>query len=159
MYRDAGGRKHYGYLKDSRSEIIILAGALGSPQLLMLNGIGPTEHLKSMGIPVLMDQPVVGQGKVDNPMNSIFIPTPYPAEKSMLQIVGITKFGSYIEASIGFGTTTDSIHKKYGIMSPKTHRSEDSQRKIRSSSAGVRFRWVTEQSVLTVEAIHEIEVT
>eukprot|EP01018_Ginkgo_biloba_P017001 Gb_31766 [translate_table: standard] len=119
MYRDARGRKHYAYLKDSRSEIIISAGALGSPQLLMVSGIGPAEHLKSMGIPVLMDQPAVGQGMADNPMNSIFIPTPYPAEKSLLQVVGITKFGSYIEASSGFGTTTDSIHKKYGIMSPK----------------------------------------
>eukprot|EP01018_Ginkgo_biloba_P000490 Gb_32365 [translate_table: standard] len=119
MYIDARGRKHYAYLKDSRSEIIISAGALGSTQLLMLSGIGPAEHLKSMGIPLLMDQPAVGQGMADNPMNSIFIPTPYPPEKSLLQVVGITTFGSYIEASSGFGTTADSIHKKYGIMSPK----------------------------------------
>eukprot|EP01018_Ginkgo_biloba_P017005 Gb_27931 [translate_table: standard] len=119
MYRDARGRKHYAYLNDSKSEIIISAGALGSPQLLMLSGIGPAKHLKSMGIPVLMDQPAVGQGMADNPMNAIFIPTPHPPEKSLLQVVGITKFGSYIEASSGFGTTSASIHKKYGIMSPK----------------------------------------
>ncbi|KIO06770.1 GMC oxidoreductase [Pisolithus tinctorius Marx 270] len=41
-----------------RREVVVCAGALGSPQILMLSGIGPAEHLSDMGIPVLQDTPV-----------------------------------------------------------------------------------------------------
>jgi choline dehydrogenase len=47
-------------------EIIICAGAIGSPQLLMLAGIGPAEHLRSLGIPVTCDLPGVGGNLQDH---------------------------------------------------------------------------------------------
>ncbi|KAE8717189.1 hypothetical protein F3Y22_tig00110057pilonHSYRG00175 [Hibiscus syriacus] len=96
------GAKHKAYLKrGSKNEIIISAGALGSPQLLMLSGVGPAEHLKSHNIKVVFHQPLVGQGMYDNPMNAVFIPSPIPVEVSLIQVVGITRFGSYIEAAGG----------------------------------------------------------
>ncbi|XVF41505.1 hypothetical protein PTKIN_Ptkin01aG0284900 [Pterospermum kingtungense] len=50
IFYDANGIKHMAYLKnDSRSEIILLAGAIGSPQLLMLTGIGPASRLPRTG--------------------------------------------------------------------------------------------------------------
>ena len=48
-------------------EIILSAGAIGSPQLLMLSGIGPAEHLKELGIPVVQDSPGVGRNLKDHP--------------------------------------------------------------------------------------------
>ncbi|XP_053203388.1 glucose dehydrogenase [FAD, quinone]-like [Panonychus citri] len=42
----------------ARNEIIISGGSINSPQLLMLSGIGPAEHLASMGIPLVADLPV-----------------------------------------------------------------------------------------------------
>lgn len=43
-------------------EIILCAGALNSPQLLQLSGIGPADMLRSVGIEVLADMPGVGAG-------------------------------------------------------------------------------------------------
>ncbi|HEU0168578.1 MAG TPA: GMC family oxidoreductase N-terminal domain-containing protein [Chloroflexota bacterium] len=48
-------------------EIVLAAGAIASPQLLMLSGIGPASHLSSVGVPVLLDLPGVGQGMRDHP--------------------------------------------------------------------------------------------
>jgi choline dehydrogenase len=46
-------------------EVILAGGAFNSPQLLMLSGIGPREHLESRGIPVRVDLPGVGRNLQD----------------------------------------------------------------------------------------------
>ncbi|XP_069181513.1 glucose dehydrogenase [FAD, quinone] [Procambarus clarkii] len=51
-------------------EVIVSAGAVGSPQLLMLSGVGPASHLQQHGIPVVQDLPGVGSNFQDHP--SIF---------------------------------------------------------------------------------------
>ncbi|RNL79459.1 GMC family oxidoreductase [Nocardioides marmorisolisilvae] len=42
------------------TEVVLSGGAVGSPQLLMLSGVGPREHLESLGIACLVDAPEVG---------------------------------------------------------------------------------------------------
>ena len=48
-------------------QVILSAGAVGSPQALLLSGIGPAQHLESLGIPVTLDLPGVGQNLKDHP--------------------------------------------------------------------------------------------
>jgi choline dehydrogenase-like flavoprotein len=49
-----------------RGEVILSAGAIGSPHLLMLSGIGPAAQLRQFGIPVLLDKPGVGANLQDH---------------------------------------------------------------------------------------------
>ncbi|CAO2827207.1 unnamed protein product [Amaranthus hypochondriacus] len=123
VFTDSLGFKHRAYLTQGpKSEVILSAGALGSPQLLMLSGVGPAEHLKAHNITLVLDQPNVGQGMSDNPMNAIYIPSPLPVEVSLIQVVGITPFGSYIEAASGENfAASSSGHRArdFGMLSPK----------------------------------------
>jgi 4-pyridoxate dehydrogenase len=50
------------------SEVIVSAGTFNSPQLLMLSGIGPADHLRAVGIEPMVDLPGVGENLWDHPM-------------------------------------------------------------------------------------------
>ncbi|MGO4839501.1 GMC family oxidoreductase, partial [Rhizobiaceae sp. 2RAB30] len=47
-------------------EVLVSSGAIGSPKLLLQSGIGPADHLKSLGVPVLHDLPGVGANLQDH---------------------------------------------------------------------------------------------
>lgn len=62
------------YLKDGQThraeaatDVILAAGAIGSPHLLMLSGVGPRAELERAGIPVRLDLPGVGRNLQDHP--------------------------------------------------------------------------------------------
>ncbi|WP_324273689.1 GMC family oxidoreductase [Blastococcus brunescens] len=61
----AGGRVHTA--RASR-EVVLSGGAINSPQLLMLSGIGPADHLREVGVDVVHDLPGVGGGLQDHPL-------------------------------------------------------------------------------------------
>jgi len=63
------------YVRDGRpeqahaaAEVIVCAGAVGSPQLLMLSGIGPAARLRALGISLAADLPGVGENLQDHPV-------------------------------------------------------------------------------------------
>ena len=52
-------------------DVILSSGAIGSPHLLLLSGVGPAEHLNSLGVPVVHDLPGVGQNLRDHPSATV----------------------------------------------------------------------------------------
>jgi choline dehydrogenase-like flavoprotein len=60
----------------AEAEVILAAGAIGSPQLLMLSGVGPADHLREMEIPVAVDSPGVGANLSDHPIVTVMWHTP-----------------------------------------------------------------------------------
>jgi choline dehydrogenase-like flavoprotein len=50
----------------AESEVILTAGAFGSPKLLMLSGVGPADHLREVGLDVTLDQPEIGNNLQDH---------------------------------------------------------------------------------------------
>jgi choline dehydrogenase len=51
----------------ARREIVLSAGAYGSPAIMLRSGIGPAEELAAVGIPLVSDQPFVGRNLFDHP--------------------------------------------------------------------------------------------
>jgi choline dehydrogenase len=56
------------------AEVIVSAGAIGSPQLLLLSGLGPADHVRAHGIPIIADLPGVGQNLRDHPAANLYWP-------------------------------------------------------------------------------------
>ena len=50
------------------NEIVLSAGVIGSPHILMLSGVGPADQLRNVGIPVVHELPGVGQNLKDHPI-------------------------------------------------------------------------------------------
>ncbi len=61
------------YTVEANKEVILAAGAIHSPQILQLGGIGPKKLLDSAGIDTIVDLPGVGQNFQDHPMLSVGI--------------------------------------------------------------------------------------
>ena len=62
--RGFSGRQEFSVFGD---EVILCAGAIGSPHILALSGIGPGDRLRQLGIPVVQDLPGVGRNLRDHP--------------------------------------------------------------------------------------------
>jgi choline dehydrogenase len=60
--------------------VILAAGSYGSPALLMRSGVGPADHLRSLGIVVLVDLPGVGASLADHPLLGLRYDAPAPAD-------------------------------------------------------------------------------
>jgi choline dehydrogenase len=64
--RATGVRLTDGRLIRARAEVVLCAGAINSPKILMLSGVGPAKHLAEHDIPVVADRPGVGQNLQDH---------------------------------------------------------------------------------------------
>lgn len=66
----------------SAGEVILSAGVIGSPHLLLLSGIGPAAELGALGIPVVADLPGVGRNISDHPLVRVLIQATGPLDLS-----------------------------------------------------------------------------
>lgn len=94
-------------------EVIVASGAYNSPQLLMLSGIGPADHLRGVGIVPVVDLPGVGGNLQDHPAVSLFFlrQTPGPfhalmrADRAALAMLQAYFFGTGPATAIPGGVT------------------------------------------------------
>ncbi|MFI5062880.1 MAG: GMC family oxidoreductase, partial [Streptosporangiales bacterium] len=86
-------------------EVILCAGAVGSPQLLLQSGIGPAGHLGALGIDVVADLPGVGENLQDHPivMTSYASPSPLP-------VSGYNHGETYTALRSGLADTYPDLH-------------------------------------------------
>ncbi len=80
-------------------EVVISGGAIGSPQILMLSGIGPADHLREHGIDVHVDLPGVGKNLHDH----LFVPITYRSPTSQHRGTVLHFFGGMLREYLGGG--------------------------------------------------------
>ncbi|XP_026725140.1 glucose dehydrogenase [FAD, quinone]-like [Trichoplusia ni] len=76
-------KNNHKYRFYSKREVIVSAGSIAAPQLLMLSGIGPAEHLREKGITPIVDSPNVGQNLQDHVVAPVFIYGDEPNEATL----------------------------------------------------------------------------
>lgn len=120
-----------------RKELIVSAGAINSPQLLMLSGIGPRKHLKEMNIEVNADLPV-GENLQDHAFHPLFYTLPGDENLTSLSNIIQMLFQSIVKREgplsdtsphrvISFYNTTDpnsespDIQSHYVIFPPSIY--------------------------------------
>ncbi|KAL0266697.1 UNVERIFIED_CONTAM: hypothetical protein PYX00_009170 [Menopon gallinae] len=112
------GQHHVVYAK---KEVILSAGAINSPQLLMLSGIGQRQQLQKFGIPVIVDAPGVGENLQDHiAVGGIIYLIDHPISLVMRRLVNLNTALRYafledgpLTSSVGLETVA-FITTKYG---------------------------------------------
>lgn len=92
-------------------EVVLAGGAVNTPQLLMLSGIGPAGHLAEHGIPVLVDSPEVGSNLQDHLVAGLA-----PAAKSgtLYTAERVAELARYLTARRGM--LTSNVGEAYGFV-------------------------------------------
>jgi len=90
-FRPAGGGQEQRLQLNPGGEVVLSAGAFGSPQLMMLSGIGPADHLREMGIPVVHDLPGVGGNLHDHPDVVMVVNAPQLTDLFGLSLTGVAR--------------------------------------------------------------------
>jgi choline dehydrogenase len=143
---------HEGQLQSARArrEVIVCAGALETPKLLMLSGLGPSEELRAHGIPVVADVAELGRNLMDHPNVVLFFKARRDIDCTLPQLYGFHRANqaSYLPAGLSdtcyvFYSARSSF--KEGVMRlvpsmilpPPLYRMEGLKRGVRSALSGV----------------------
>ncbi|XP_067133170.1 glucose dehydrogenase [FAD, quinone]-like [Centruroides vittatus] len=106
-----------------RREVILSAGAINSPQLLMLSGIGPKEELEKLQIPVVSDLPV-GKNLQDHVFTLAMIATVETQETLLTSRIKVDDVLSYLKENKGILSTLAGCDT-VGFVNTKYNKIED----------------------------------
>ncbi|HZE30406.1 MAG TPA: GMC family oxidoreductase N-terminal domain-containing protein [Actinoallomurus sp.] len=96
----------------AQREVILCGGAVNSPQLLMLSGLGPADHLRSLGIDVVADLPSVGTGLQDHPIVPVRWHT--PGTKSVWEVANLRNL--MLWQTLGRGPYASNVAEAGGFV-------------------------------------------
>ncbi|MGW4478871.1 mycofactocin dehydrogenase MftG [Rhodococcus triatomae] len=98
--------------------VVLCAGAVGTPHLLMHSGIGPAQQLSRLGLPVVLDRPGVGQGLEDHPEATLaYRPAgslPYRPDRAVLEVVLETDDLELRPYTAPFGAAIPGVDDPFG---------------------------------------------
>ena len=98
-------------LATARREVVLCGGAVNTPQLLMLSGIGPKAQLEKHGIPVLVDSPEVGENLRDHLLSGLIVETGGDTLFSAKKFPELVSF-----LARGRGMLTSNVAEAYGFV-------------------------------------------
>lgn len=102
--RRATGIEHSGGAQvKARIEVVLAAGAIGSPYLLMRSGVGAADELRDAGIPIVHDLPEVGKNLQDHLSSGVFVECRQPV--TLTKAESIVNLLRYIVLRSGMLTT------------------------------------------------------
>lgn len=132
---DKDNKRAYGveFLRDgqkqvvyAKREVILSAGSVASPQLLLLSGVGPADHLKEVGIDVIHDSPGVGKNLQDHiAVGGIVFRIDYPVSLVMNRLVNINSALRYAVTEDGPLTSSIGLEVVAFINTKYANASED----------------------------------
>ena len=99
----------------ARREVIVTAGAIDTPKLLMLSGIGPAEHLREFGVDVRVDSPGVGSNLDDHVEGLVFWEASRPMVTTSTQWWEIGLFAT-VDPVASAATSQPDLMMHYGSV-------------------------------------------
>jgi choline dehydrogenase len=121
-YRDARGVSQRA---NARRRVILAAGAIETPKLLLLSGIGPAEELRGLGIDVVADVPGVGRNLQEHPLTGITVGVNVPTLNVELTPAGVLRHGlAFALRGTGAATTPPTHAILFGKLA-EDHRRPD----------------------------------
>ncbi|NMO55348.1 choline dehydrogenase [Actinoplanes sp. TBRC 11911] len=110
------------HIARSAREVVLCAGAIGSPQLLTLSGVGPADDLIEHGIDVVADLPGVGANLHDHPMSGIVYrsaqPVP-PTVNTRSGVMGVIRSNPELPApDIQIRITNAPLAEDFSLLPP-----------------------------------------
>ena len=98
-------------------EVIVSAGAIESPKLLLLSGIGPADELRSLGIDVVVDSPGIGRNLQEHPLTGITVGVTLPTLNMELTPLRAVQHGlNFVLRGRGAATTPPAHAVVFGTL-------------------------------------------
>lgn len=105
-----------------RREVILCAGALETPKLLMLSGIGPRNQLDKFGIPPVLNDERIGKNLQDHPMVCLFFEGKQASDFSFPQLYGFHRFNPALKLPDTQADTCVTLFAAASVMRHTLHR-------------------------------------